>query len=266
MSVPARLVLQQAEATNAALGHVNLGALSESHGFVSTMPPIVDLPAPFSAWTDAAASLPTMCDGMVVRRTLDKLPLLNASPETLPDRYLMRASSVLGLLTQAYFSIEVPAPARIPDALLTPWETVAWRLDKPRWTMSTTDYMFHNWRYIDPDAPSPMRVENLKLLTSVWNNPGTEVFMLVVLEMEMLAQSAPLIGAVVRAQEAVVQPRQARASEDRTRAHERRAQSPDVQLAAQGQPQPALRRLLCRSRGVDQDVRHLAVADESWRA
>jgi sulfite reductase alpha subunit-like flavoprotein len=202
MSVPARLVLQQAEATNAALGHVNLGALSESHGFVSATPPIVDLPAPFSAWTDAAASLPTMCDGMVVRRTLDKLPLLNASPEALPDRYLMRASSVLGLLTQAYYSIEVPAPARIPHALLAPWEIVAWRLDKPRWTMSTTDYMFHNWRYIDPDAPSPMRVENLKLLTSVWNNPGTEVFMLVVLE--MLAQSTPLIGAVVRAQEAVV--------------------------------------------------------------
>jgi sulfite reductase alpha subunit-like flavoprotein len=202
MNVPARLVLRQAEATNAALGHVNLGALSESHGFVSATPPIVDLPAPFSAWTDAAASLPAMCDGMIVRRTLDKLPLLDASPEALSDRYLMRASSVLGLLAQAYYSIEVPAPARIPDALMVPWETVAWRLDKPRWTMSTTDYMFHNWRYIDPDAPSPMRVENLKLLTSVWNNPGVEVFMLVVLE--MLAQSTPLVGAVVRAQEAAV--------------------------------------------------------------
>ncbi|MDB5519297.1 MAG: Sulfite reductase flavoprotein alpha-component, partial [Tardiphaga sp.] len=202
MNVPARLVLRQAEATNAALGHVNLGALSESHGFVSATPPIVDLPAPFSAWTDAAASLPAMCDGMIVRRTLDKLPLLDASPEALSDRYLMRASSVLGLLAQAYYSIEVPAPARIPDALMVPWETVAWRLDKPRWTMSTTDYMFHNWRYIDPGAPSPMRVENLKLLTSVWNNPGVEVFMLVVLE--MLAQSTPLVGAVVRAQEAAV--------------------------------------------------------------
>ena len=202
MSVPARLILRQAEATNAALGHVNLGALSESHGFVSATPPIVDLPPPYNAWTDAAASLPELCDGMIVRRTLEKLPLLDASPEALPDKYLMRASSVLGLLTQAYGAIEMSPVQSIPDALVAPWTTIAWRLDKPRWTLSTTDYMFHNWRLIDPADPDPMRVENLKLLTPVWNNPGTELFMLVVLE--MLAQSTPMLGAVVRAQEAVV--------------------------------------------------------------
>lgn len=201
MNVPARLVLRQAEATNAALGHVNLGALSESHGFVSATPPVADLPPPFNVWTEAATALPSMCHAMTVRRQLDQLPLLDASPGSLDDRYLMRASSVLGLLSQAYWNIEVPAPAKLPRALSEPWDVIAWRLDKPRRTMSTTDYMFHNWRLIDPGANDPMRVENLKLLTPVWSNSGTETFMLVVLE--MLARSTPLVGAVVRAQEAV---------------------------------------------------------------
>lgn len=46
MLAPARIVLQQASLTNAALGHENLGPLSEAHGFISARPPIVDLPPP----------------------------------------------------------------------------------------------------------------------------------------------------------------------------------------------------------------------------
>lgn len=202
-SVPARIVLRQAEATNAALGHVNLGALSESHGFISAAQPIVDLPRPFDAWTDAAASLPQLCDRMIVRRALDRLPVLDPSLDALPDTYLMRASSVIGVLAHAYGNIELTPPERIPDAITLPWDVLAWRLDKPRWTLTTNDYMWHNWRLIDPSAPRPMRVENMDVLTPVWNNPGLNLFMLVVLE--LLAQSTPLIGAVVRAQEAVAE-------------------------------------------------------------
>lgn len=202
MLAPARIVLQQASLTNAALGHENLGPLSEAHGFISARPPIVDLPPPFDAWTEAAAALPELCDTLRLRRALDALPRLEPSPERLPDRYLMRAASVIGLLVQAYYNIEAIPPAREPAALVDAWRTLAWRLDRPRWTMSTNDFVFHNWRLVDPGDPDPMRVENLRLLTSVWDNTGVEVFMLVVLE--MLARSAPLVGAIVRAQEAVL--------------------------------------------------------------
>lgn len=199
---PARIVLDQARAIHAALGHENLGPLSETHGFVSTRPPLVELPAPFDAWTQAAAELPALCDGLRVRRVVDQLPRLSPTHDRLDDRYLMRAASVVGLLAQAYYNIDDLPEPREPEALIEAWHTLAWRLDRPRWTLSTTDYMFHNWRLVDPDAPEPMRVENLRLLTPVWNNPGVELFMLVVLE--MLALGAPAVGAVVRAQEAVL--------------------------------------------------------------
>ncbi len=199
---PARIVLRQAEHSNAVLGHENLGFLSERNGFIPVTPPILDLPAPYDAWTGLAAELPRLCQNLRVRQALDQLPRLSARAGDLDDRYLLRASSVLSILTQAYHNVEVPAPQRLPESLAGPWQEVAWRLGKPRWTMSTTDYMFYNWRFVDAGAADPMRVENLRLLTPIWDHPGVEVFMLVVLE--MLAQATPLVMGVVRAQEAAL--------------------------------------------------------------
>ena len=49
--------------------------------------------------------------------------------------------------------------------------------------------MWHNWRLIEPHAVDPMRVENLRLLTPIWDYLQMESFMLVVLEMH--ARAAP---------------------------------------------------------------------------
>lgn len=196
---PAARVLEEAALRNDSLGHENLGSLSESHGFVTVHPPAHDLPPPFDAWVEAADELPELCRTLKVRSRLDELPLLDASPEALEDRDLLRAASLIGLLAQAYNHIAIHPPDRIPDHLVRPWLQIAARLDRPKLTYTNSDYMWHNWRLIDPLADDPMRVENLKLLTPIWDHPQMENFMLVVLEMH--ARAAPLVGAAARAQE-----------------------------------------------------------------
>jgi sulfite reductase alpha subunit-like flavoprotein len=196
---PAARVLGEAARRNASLGHENLGPLSVKRGFVGTIPPSHDLPAPHDAWVEATDELPELCRALTVRRRLDDLPLLDASPEALADRDLLRAASVIGLLAQAYHHIAMRPPDRLPEQLVRPWLQVAARLDRPRLTLTNTDYMWHNWRLLDPHAVDPMRVENLRLLTPIWDHPQMENFMLVVLEMH--AQAAPLVGAAARAQE-----------------------------------------------------------------
>jgi sulfite reductase (NADPH) flavoprotein alpha-component len=196
---PAARVLEEAVRRNSSLGHENLGPLSESHGFVGVRPPVRDLPAPHDAWVEAADELPELCRALTVRRRLDELPRLDASADALADRDLLRAASLIGLLAHAYNNIPTRAPDRLPEQLVRPWLQVAARLDRPVLTLTNTDYMWHNWRLIDPHAADPMRVENLRLLTQIWDHPQMEQFMLVVLEMH--ARATPLVGAVVRAQE-----------------------------------------------------------------
>ena len=197
---PAARVLAEATGRNAALGHENLGPLSESHGFLSQRVPEHDLPRPHDAWVAAVDELPELCRTLRVRQRLDELPALDASPESLDDRHLLRAASALGLLAHAYNNVPMRPPDRLPQNLVRPWLQTAERLGRPAFTLTNTDYIFDNWRLIDPHAPDPMRVENLRLLNPIWDHPQTDTFVLVLVE--LLARSAPLVGSAVRAQEA----------------------------------------------------------------
>ena len=197
---PAARALAAATSRNAAAGHENLGPLSESHGFLSQRPPEHDLPPPHDAWVAAVDELPELCRSLRVRARLEELPALDAAEGSLEGRHLLRAASVLGLLAHAYNNVPMRPPDALPQALVRPWLQTAERLGRPALTLTNTDYIFGNWRLIDPQAADPMRVENLRLLTPIWDHPQADTFILALVE--LLAKSAPLVGAAVRAQEA----------------------------------------------------------------
>ena len=197
---PAARALAEATNRNSALGHENLGPLSESHGFLAQRVPEHDLPCPHDAWVEAVDELPELCRTLRVRPRLEELPALDASAESLEDRHLLRAASVLGLLAHAYNNVPMRPPEELPQTLVRPWLQTAERLGRPAFTLTNTDYIFDNWRLIDPHATDPMRVENLRLLNPIWDHPQTDNFILVLVE--LLARSAPLVGSAVRAQEA----------------------------------------------------------------
>jgi sulfite reductase (NADPH) flavoprotein alpha-component len=199
-AVPAREVLLRAEATTAVRGHENEGFLSEARGFMPASPPKTALPAHFAAWDQAAAQLPWLHRSLRLRGALDDLPLLDAGPETLPDDALLRAAAVLAMLSHAYQYVETTPPGHQPIALSRPWAQVRERLGRGPAVLSYVDLIVYNWRLLDPGLPDPMRVENMRLLIPTVDTDEERIFYLT--QTEILSHCAPIVSAIVRAQEA----------------------------------------------------------------
>lgn len=198
----ARAVLERAEAARASLGHENLGFLSEAAGFMPREPPREGLPPAYAAWDQVATSLPSLYRSLRLRRELDQLPVLSADPESLPDGALLRAAMVLSMLSHAYWYVETHPPERLPAALAAPWAEVRSRLGRGPAVLSYIDLIVYNWKLVDPHDPDPMRSENMRLLIPTVDTNEERTFYLT--QTEILARCAPIVGAVVRAQEAVL--------------------------------------------------------------
>jgi sulfite reductase alpha subunit-like flavoprotein/cytochrome b involved in lipid metabolism/gamma-glutamylcyclotransferase (GGCT)/AIG2-like uncharacterized protein YtfP len=200
--IASRRVLRTAEETTHLLGHENLGFLSLEHGLMPASPPSTELPRAFSAWDEVAGGLPELYRTLRLRETVHDLPVLDASRDSLPDRDLLRAAAVLGMLSHAYWYVETSPPEVFPEALAGPWAKVRARLGREQAVLTYIDLIVSNYRLIDPKRPDPMRADNMLLAIPTVNNQEERVFYLT--QTEILAQASPIIGAVVRAEEAVV--------------------------------------------------------------
>lgn len=196
--IPARRVLTEAEATNRRLGHENFGFLSASHGFMPIETPRLHLASSHQIWDEVAAELPELFRTLGLRRRLDAMPILSA--ESLPDGDLYRAAAILGIFAHAYHYVESAPYERIPDSILKPWAEVSQRLHRPAPHLSFIDLNIYNYRLIDPSAPDPMRMENLRLLIPIVGNEDERRFQCT--PIEIVARFTPLLSTVIRAQEA----------------------------------------------------------------
>ncbi|MEV6930966.1 FHA domain-containing protein [Dactylosporangium sp. NPDC051485] len=199
-TIPARQVVNKAEAHNRQAGHELDGFLSLAHGFLPAEPPLLAFPESHRAWDDMTERLPELFRRLALRRAFDALPVLDARPEALPDRYLLRASTLLGVFAHAYQYMAVDPPKALPESLLRPWTTVSRRLGKQLPAVSYIDLFFYNWRLKDPSGPRALA--NLDLLVPTWNNAAERVFYLATTEFAM--GLTPVLGAMLDAQEAVV--------------------------------------------------------------
>jgi sulfite reductase (NADPH) flavoprotein alpha-component len=200
--IPARQVLRTAKATNQRLGHEHLGFLSETHGFMPQAQPLLCLPPSHRAWDDLAAQLPELFRSLSLRRAFDRMPLLDASAAALPDRALLRASAIISIFAHAYYYVEPDPPQQFPESILRPWDVISQRLQRPAPHLAFIDLNIYNWKLIDPGQSGPLRVENLELLIPIVGNEDERRFQTT--PIEMLDACTPAIGAVIRAQEALV--------------------------------------------------------------
>jgi sulfite reductase alpha subunit-like flavoprotein len=197
--VPSRGVLLRAE-RDVDAGHESLGFLSESHGFLPRTPPPLRLPDSHRAWDDAAEQLPELWRMVSVREALAELPTLDAME--LADADVWRASCLLSILAHSFVRVETRPAGDLPASIQRPWDQITQRLGRRRPFLSYNDLIVYNWRFRDAARPDPMRVENLDLLIPTVGNQEERVFYLT--QVEIIAQCTPIVGAVVRAQEAVV--------------------------------------------------------------
>ena len=198
--VTARRVVEAAQAHNLGVGHELDGFLSLEHGFLPAEPPLLAFGESHRAWDEMIDRLPDLFRRLLVRRAFDAMPVLDARAEALPDKYLLRASTLLGVFAHAYQYMAIDPPAALPDSLARPWTTVSRRLGKKIPAVSYIDLFFYNWRLRDPAGPRAL--DNMDLLVPTWDNAAERVFYLVTTEFAM--SLTPVLGAMLDAQEAVV--------------------------------------------------------------
>lgn len=199
--VPSRYVLSNAMAVSQSLGHENQGFLSEAHGFMPSQPPLLKLPPAYQAWDDIVDNLPDLYRTLGLRAALEQLPVLSADVESLPDKHLLRASMIISILGHAYFRIQTDPPEKLPDSILQPWKKITQRLGRPGPVLSYIDLIIYNWKLVNPTLNDPIIVENMRLMVPTVDNIVERIFYLG--QVEILSRLTPVIGAAVRAQEAV---------------------------------------------------------------
>ena len=201
-STPSRIVLDIASDTNIILGHENLGFLSRSRGFVPLNHTTQRLPSYFDVWENLVAELPNHYSSLRLRNLIEQLPILEADAKHLADIHLIRACSLLSILSHAYYYVRPEPPENgLPPQLQTPWETVHRRLQRPLGVLSYIDLIVYNWQFKEPEESFDLN--NLELLFPTVNNPSEQIFYLT--QLEILAHCAPIVPNIVKAQEAIRQ-------------------------------------------------------------
>jgi len=128
--IPSRRAFERALDDNQRAGHENSGFLSLERGFLPAENPLLALPETHRVWDDIAAQLPTSFKNLSVRMILDDMPVLPADAQHLPDRYLLRASTLISILAHAYARSEATAHQQLPACLYNPGKKLpaAWNV------------------------------------------------------------------------------------------------------------------------------------------
>ncbi|MET0343803.1 MAG: cytochrome b5 domain-containing protein [Polyangiales bacterium] len=199
---PAELALKRLERRSLRARSENAGFLSASRGFLPRATPLAQLDPHFAAWDELAAELPALYRKLTVRQRVDALPLLDASAHALPASQLLRAASLLAIVSHAYWYVDGRTPSVLPPQLKQPWAEVRARLGRGQEVISYIDLIVYNWRVRDPRLGEPMVVENLDLLFPTIGNQEERVFYLT--QVEILARTIPVVRLAAAAQSAVL--------------------------------------------------------------
>lgn len=201
---PCEAVIRYAETINGLCGHENSGFLSFKAGFMPIQPPLQSMPPGFRKWDTTAAALPRLIKDQGLREALDVMPVLQATAERLPERYLLRASMLLSILAHACVHLErgEGEPAALPPCIQEPWSQVTSRLGRKAAGLSYIDLVVYNWKRVRGTADETLRAEDLHLLVPTVDNTEEHVFYLV--QAEILAEATPLLNCVVDAQSAML--------------------------------------------------------------
>ena len=197
--VPSRQVLNEAEDYHLRTGDELEGYLSEERGFLPRNAPELSLPESHRAWDEVAAGLPSLWRDLGVRAAVRGLPALRGTEDVLPPRYVRRASTVLSMLAHSYVYSERDPYGELPEVLEQAWSDVGRRLGKPEPFMRYEDIVLGNWRQSDPSAP--LALEHLEFMVPSVGTPTEQRFYLT--QVEVHARATPIVGSVVRAQEAI---------------------------------------------------------------
>ncbi|CRL25828.1 Indoleamine 2,3-dioxygenase [Penicillium camemberti] len=208
-SPPCERIIEEAERTNRRNGHENAGFLSKEAGF-SPLQIMKALPPSHAAWDQLVADLPRLIQSQTARDTVTKLPLLDASPEALPDIYLQRAATILGMTAHVFVRMEGSEPLTLkynghgdilPPSLEIPWTVVCRRLGRPAPALTYVDGVVANFTSTS-SSHSGVTLENLELLVPTVGTKEEHTFIGIMIEIN--AKTIPILHQIIEAQRFVL--------------------------------------------------------------
>jgi len=199
---PAHLVLLKAEYTNYVLSNENQGFLSRKYGLLPKTPPLKQFAKTHKTWDEVVQMLPELFQSSKIRKHFHEMPLLSADKNDLPNQYLLRAATVLGLCAHAYFWLEPTKPKKLPDALTIPWQKVCQRLGRKSTFFSYSDLILYNWQLKNSQNINDRYFDNINLLVETIGMQAEQYYYGYQVEMTHIA--SPIVSAIVDAQDAVL--------------------------------------------------------------
>ncbi|TGO51219.1 hypothetical protein BCON_0166g00060 [Botryotinia convoluta] len=209
ISPPCEKIIEQAERTNRYQGHENSGFLSKEAGF-SPLQIIKALPPSHAVWDQLAAELPRLVKTQTVRETVTEMPLLDASAKALPDVYLQRAATILGMTAHVFVRLEGSEPVILkydshsdilPPSLVIPWTIVCERLGRSAPVLTLIDVVVANYTSTSL-SNSDVTLENLELLVPTSGTIEECTFIGIMIEIN--AKTIPVLHQVIEAQRCVL--------------------------------------------------------------
>ncbi|KAF7911778.1 uncharacterized protein EAE98_011893 [Botrytis deweyae] len=138
------------------------------------------------------------------------MPLLDASAKSLPELYLQRAATILGMTAHAFVRLEGSEPLTLkydrhsdilPPSLVIPWAIVCERLGRSTPALTLIDMMVANFESTSLSYSGVM-LENLELLVPTVGNIEERTFFGIMIEMN--AKAIPILHQIIEAQRSVL--------------------------------------------------------------
>ncbi|PYI05123.1 hypothetical protein BO78DRAFT_270050, partial [Aspergillus sclerotiicarbonarius CBS 121057] len=210
ITTPCERIIAAAERTNRLNGHENAGFLSKAAGF-APLHPTTSLPPPHAAWDTLASALPHLVQTQTVRETITNMPVLDASPSALPDKYLQRAATILGMTAHVYVRMQGSEPLTqkyashrdiLPASLEIPWTLVCKRLGRDTPSLTYVDGVVANFTTTSKTSPSAVTLDTISLLVPTVNTIEERTFIGIMIEIN--AKTIPIIHEIIHSQRAVL--------------------------------------------------------------
>lgn len=170
--------------------HLKYG-LSTQNGFLPNKDPLIKLPKYFEAWDEIGKNLPNLILAGVLRKELEKLPILDTS-RLKNNSELERAMLLLSFFAHAYLRGEYSEVYSIPKSIAVPWKSVSSILERPT-VLAHASAVLNNWRRINPEEP--ISLNNLALVQQYQGGMDEAWFFLVTVAIEK--EGANIVNAII---------------------------------------------------------------------
>tara|TARA_B110000967_G_C18897765_1_gene572046 strand:+ start:2026 stop:5253 length:3228 start_codon:yes stop_codon:yes gene_type:complete len=158
---------------------IHEGQISKNKGIL-THTPLLKMPNSHGILDNIALELPSLLSVYKERVAIDSIPILDYTADALEEKYVSRASTIIGNLVHAYYYNNSSLYDPLPKSLQIAFKELSKRLGKKTYYRSMYDAFYYNWQYLNSNNRT-MDFDTLGLLLPVFGDETERIFHLSVI-------------------------------------------------------------------------------------